>query len=104
MIKEIIIVICLVMGYALSAVILLKCLYAFIKKNRDEQREKYFNELNLIDKRPSYEKYDIIARKVSVRNTTVRSSGDFWDFIMPCIRKSEKDCVENNIYSNDRED
>lgn len=60
-------------------------------------RKEYFSKINLIDSDVSYDEYKKIANRASVRNTTVRKSGDFWDFILPFAKKHNQNHIESKL-------
>lgn len=66
-------------------------------KRIEKSRRKYFSEINLIEDNVSYEKYKVIAKRVTVRNSTVRTGGDFFDFIFSYMTNIDCNSIENQI-------
>lgn len=68
------------------------------KKINKKNQEAYFSQLNIISPSISYDKFKKVAKKASVRNTPVRSQGDFVDFILPYVKSTtNSNFLENNL-------
>lgn len=62
---------------------LVKLVCAVHDKNAIRRRKKLVEDLKLMRSEIPYSDYVKIQNKASIRNTPIRSNGDFWDFILP---------------------
>lgn len=79
---------------------LLKVLNCVYNRKSAKIFNKSSTHINLLEPRASYEKYIKISRKRSVPNNQVRQSGDFMDFVLPCIN-DDANVPENQLASLD---
>lgn len=77
--------------------IILKILNRCYIKNERNKHEEYLSKIELVDRHAPYDEYVRISKKISVSNTPIRVEGDFLDFILPYVRNSYPDCIENKL-------
>lgn len=69
-------------------------------KKQQERYKELLSNANIVSENVSYSLYKKVARRASVKNTTVRLQGDFFDFILSNIDKSyNSNCIENQLAS-----
>lgn len=78
--------------------LIIKWMNSRYNKKQISKRKEAISKCNIMDERVSYARYKKVACKTSVRNTPTRSYGDFWDFILPFLRKkTSKEYVEDRL-------
>jgi len=61
------------------------------------KRDEYFSKINFINPTIPYERYQTMAKRVSVPNSPVREEGDFLDFILSYTKDKHPDDIEYKL-------
>lgn len=77
--------------------LIMKLLNIRYNKRQICKNKNTISKYNLMDETVSYTRYKKVACKTSVRNTPVRTQGDFWDFILLFLKKTSKECLEDKL-------
>ncbi|MCM1235692.1 MAG: hypothetical protein NC489_36825 [Ruminococcus flavefaciens] len=81
----------------MAVALLMKWINARYNIRQSCKRKDAISKYNIMDEKVSYDRYKKVAHKTSVRNTPVRTHGDFWDFILPFLRNPSKKYLEDRL-------
>lgn len=77
---------------------LIKITNSHISKKQQKKYNEYLSNANVVKEEVSYTLYKKIAKRASVKNTTIRVQGDFFDFILLNIDKAHNpNYIENQL-------
>lgn len=76
---------------------LIKIISSYFNKQQQQQKKEHLSQANIMSTEVSYKLYETVANRASVKNTTVRTQGDFFDFVLPTINQSQKNHIENRL-------